>query len=97
MQKKQKRRFALLQTQRFAGNSGVDYFRIKESLMDIGVLFKIAGIGLLAAIINTILRKSDKEEIATITTLASLVIVLLIVLDMIASLFDSIKSIFSLY
>ena len=65
--------------------------------MDIGVLFKIAGIGLLAAIINTILRKSDKEEIATITTLASLVIVLLIVLDMIASLFDSIKSIFSLY
>ncbi|HAE88598.1 MAG: stage III sporulation protein AC [Clostridia bacterium] len=65
--------------------------------MDIGVLFKIAGIGLLAAIINTILRKSDKEEIATITTLASLVIVLVIVLDMIASLFDSIKSIFSLY
>ena len=65
--------------------------------MDIGVLFKIAGIGLLAAIINTILRKSDKEEIATITTLASLVIVLVIVLDMMASLFDSIKSIFSLY
>lgn len=65
--------------------------------MDIGVLFKIAGIGLLAAVINTILRKSDKEEIATITTLASLVIALVIVLDMIASLFDSIKSIFSLY
>ena len=65
--------------------------------MDIGVLFKIAGIGLIAAIINTILRKSDKEEIATITTLASLVIALVIVLDMIASLFDSIKSIFSLY
>ena len=65
--------------------------------MDITVLFKIAGIGLVAAIINTILKKSDKEEIATITTLASLVIALVIVLDMIASLFDSIKSIFSLY
>lgn len=65
--------------------------------MDIGVLFKIAGIGLLAAIINTILKKSDKEEIATISTLASLVIALVIVLDMIASLFDSIKSIFNLY
>ena len=65
--------------------------------MNIGVLLKIAGIGLLAAIINTILRKSDKEEIATITTLASLVIALVIVLDMIASLFDSIKSIFNLY
>ena len=65
--------------------------------MEISVLFKIAGIGLLTAIINMILKKSDKEEIATITTLASLVIVLVIVLDMIASLFDSIKSIFSLY
>lgn len=65
--------------------------------MDIGVLFKIAGIGLLAAIINIILKKSDKEEIATVTTLASLVIALVILLDMIASLFDSIKSIFSLY
>ena len=65
--------------------------------MNIGVLLKIAGIGLLAAIINTILKKSDKEEIATVTTLASLVIALVIVLDMIASLFDSIKSIFSLY
>lgn len=65
--------------------------------MSIGVLLKIAGIGLLAAIINTILRKSDKEEIATVTTLASLVIALVIVLDMIASLFDNIKSIFSLY
>ena len=65
--------------------------------MEISVLFKIAGVGLLAAIINIILRKSDKEEIATVTTLASLVIVLVIVLDMIGSLFDSIKSIFSLY
>ena len=65
--------------------------------MDITVLLKIAGIGLVTAIINTILKKSDKEEIATITTLASLVITLLIVIDMVASLFDSIKSIFSLY
>ena len=65
--------------------------------MDISVLFKIAGVGLIAAIINIILKKNDKDEIATITTLASLVIALLIVLDMIASLFDSVKSIFSLY
>ena len=78
------------------GHRGFHHLDLGGS-MDIGVLFKIAGIGLLAAIINTILRKSDKEEIATITTLASLVIVLVIVLDMIASLFDSIKSIFSLY
>ena len=44
-----------------------------------------------------IIIHADKEEIATVTTLASLVIVLVIVLDMIGSLFDSIKSIFSLY
>ncbi len=65
--------------------------------MGVDILFKIAGIGIVAAIINIILRKSDKDEIATVTTLAALVIVLYIVMDMVASLFDNIKAIFSLY
>lgn len=47
--------------------------------------------------VNLILKKSDKDEIATIVTLASLVIALAIVLDMIAGLFDNIRSIFELY
>lgn len=65
--------------------------------MDISVLFKLAGLGILTAMVNLILKKSDKDEIATIVTLASLVIALAIVLDMIAGLFDNIRSIFELY
>lgn len=65
--------------------------------MNIDIIFKIAGIGLLTAIVNTILKKCDKDEIATMTTLVGLIIVLLMVIDMIGGLFDSIKSIFRLY
>ncbi len=65
--------------------------------MEIGIIFKIAGVGLLTAIVNIVLKKSDKDEIATLATLTGLVIVLLIVLDMLGGLFDSLKSILSLY
>lgn len=65
--------------------------------MDVGIIFKIAGVGLLTAIINTVLKKSDKDEIATLVTLTGLVIVLMIVLDMLGGLFDSLKSVLSLY
>ncbi len=64
--------------------------------MGIDVIFKIAGIGIITAVINNILEKSDKKEIATLVTLASLVIVLVIVLDMVSGLFDTLKSIFYL-
>ena len=50
--------------------------------MGIEIIFKIAGIGILTAMINTILKKSDKDEIATLTTIAGLILVLFIVLDM---------------
>ena len=59
--------------------------------MDISILFKLAGLGILASMV------SDKDEIAQIVTLASLVIALALVLDMIAGLFDNIRSIFQLY
>lgn len=64
--------------------------------MDIDIIFKIAGIGLVVSILNTILKKADKDEIATFVTLGGLVLVLVIVLDMIGGLFDSIKSILGL-
>ena len=65
--------------------------------MEVSIIFKIAGVGLLTAIINTVLKKSDKDEIATLVTLTGLVIVLLMVVDMIGGLFDSLKSVLSLY
>lgn len=65
--------------------------------MGIEIILKIAGIGLLTAVINVILKKSDKDEIGTFVTIAGVVIVLLLVVDMIGGLFDTIKQIFGLY
>lgn len=61
------------------------------------VIFKIAAVGLITAVINNILEKSDKKEIATLVTLAGLVVVLAMVVNMISGLFDSIKSIFNVF
>ena len=65
--------------------------------MDITVILKIAGVGILTAIVNQILKKADKDEIATFTTLAGLIIVLVMVLDMVFKLFSSLKEIFSIF
>lgn len=65
--------------------------------MGIDIIFKIAGIGLLTAIVNVILKKSDKEEVANFVTIAGLVLVLILVLDMLSGLFDTLKSLLNLY
>ena len=65
--------------------------------MEIESIFKIACVGILTAIINIILKKSDKDEIATFVTLAGLIIVLVMVLDMLGGLFDSLRSLLNLY
>lgn len=63
--------------------------------MSVDIIFKIAGIGLITAIVNQILKHLGKEEIASVTTLAGLIICLLMVLDLVQSLLDTIKSLFS--
>ena len=65
--------------------------------MAVDIIFKIAGIGLLTAIINVILKKSDKDEIANFVTIAGLILVLILVLDMLGGLFDTLKSLLNLY
>ncbi|NCA91874.1 stage III sporulation protein AC [bacterium] len=65
--------------------------------MNIDIIFRIAGIGIITAVINNILEKSDKKEIATLVTLAGLVLVLMMIVDMLGNLFDTLKSIFYLY
>lgn len=64
--------------------------------MSIDIIFKIAAIGILTAMINTILKKADKDEIATLSTIAGLILVLLMVLDMVVQLFDTIRALFAL-
>ena len=65
--------------------------------MDIDIIFKIAAVGILVAILNQLLNKAGKEEIAMMTTIAGLIIVLLMVIDMISGLFESIRQIFGLF
>ncbi|MBR1987858.1 MAG: stage III sporulation protein AC [Clostridia bacterium] len=71
-----------------------------EYCFDIGgnmeIIFKIAGIGLITSIVNQILKYCGKEEIASITTLAGLIISLLMVVDLIENLFTTVKSLFVL-
>lgn len=65
--------------------------------MSIDIIFQIAAIGIITAITNQVLKYSGKDEIATLTTLAGVIIVLLMVVNMISQLFETVKQLFSLY
>lgn len=64
--------------------------------MEVDLIFKIAAIGILVAVLNLILVRSGRDEQALLTTLAGLVVVLMILLQQIADLFSLVKSLFSL-
>ena len=64
--------------------------------MDVNFIFKIAAIGLIVAVLNQLLTRSGREEYAMITTLAGLVVVLMMIVPQIGNLFQYIKSIFGL-
>ena len=64
--------------------------------MEIDLLLKIAGIGILVSVINMVLSKSGREEQAMLTTLTGLVIVLMMVISEISVLFDTVKTVFNL-
>ena len=62
--------------------------------MDIDLIFKIAAVGIIVSILNQVLVRSGREELATMTCLAGLVVVLMIVVQRIAELFDLVKTLF---
>lgn len=64
--------------------------------MDISILFKMAAIGMIITVICQILKKSDRDDIATLVSIVGLVIVLTVVVGMVGDLFTQIKSIFEL-
>lgn len=64
--------------------------------MDIDLIFKIAAIGIIVAVLNQVLIRSGREEQAMMTTLAGLIVVLMMVVKEIEVLFRTIKSIFGL-
>lgn len=65
--------------------------------MNIDVIFKIAAIGILIAVITQVLKKSERDDIAMLVSLAGLIVVLTLVVNMIGELFETIKNMFYLY
>ena len=64
--------------------------------MDVDLIFKIAAVGILVAVLNLLLTRSGRDEQALMTTIAGLVVVLVILVREIAGLFDLIKDLFDL-
>ncbi len=64
--------------------------------MNVDLIFKIAAIGIIVAVLNQLLIRSGREEQAMLTTLAGLIVVLYMLVDQIANLFQTIKSVFGL-
>ena len=64
--------------------------------MDVDMIFRIAAIGILVSVLNQVLTRSGRDEQATMTTLAGLVVVLMMVVQEISDLFNLVKNLFGL-
>ena len=64
--------------------------------MDVDLIFKIAAVGILVAVLNILLQRSGRDKQALMTTITALVVVLMVVVQKISELFALIKSLFSL-
>ncbi|MCQ5028911.1 stage III sporulation protein AC [Flavonifractor sp. DFI.6.63] len=64
--------------------------------MDVDLIFRIAAIGILVSVLNQVLSRSGRDEQATMTTLAGLVVVLMMVVREISDLFELVKTLFGL-
>lgn len=64
--------------------------------MNVDLIFQIAGVGIIVAVLNQLLTRAGREEQALLTTIAGLVVVLFIVTQQIGDLFDTVKNIFNL-
>ena len=64
--------------------------------MDIEIIFKVAAVGLIVAVLNQLLSRSGRDEYTMITTLAGIIIVLMMVLPYVGTLFGYVRSVFGL-
>ncbi|MGL5414277.1 stage III sporulation protein AC [uncultured Clostridium sp.] len=65
-------------------------------MLDVGLLFKLGGIGILMVILDKVLKSSGKDDIAVITNMAGIVIILVMVVSMIGDLFQTVRTMFML-
>ncbi len=64
--------------------------------MDIELIFKVAGVGIIVAVLNILLKKAERDEQALMTTLAGLIVVLMLLIGEISELFDAVRSAFGI-
>lgn len=74
-----------------------DYIKLSEIInMEIGLILKIAGIGILISIVSTILSKSGRDEQVMFVTVAGIIVVMLMLVDEIGSLIETVRTVFEL-
>ena len=66
-------------------------------MIQIDLLFKLAGLGVAVAVLSQVLNRAGRAELGTVVTVAGLVIALFLVVNLVSDLFSSLKSLFSLY
>ena len=64
--------------------------------MEVDLIFKIAAIGIIVSVLNQLLKRAERDEQAMMTTLAGLIVVLMMIVGEIGNLFDTIKTVFDL-
>ncbi len=64
--------------------------------MDVGIIFKMAAVGIIVTVVCQVLKKSDRDDIATVVSLVGLIIVLTVAVTMVGDLFTAINGIFNL-
>ena len=70
--------------------------KTEEEKMNVDLIFRIAAIGIIVAVLNQLLERSGRQEQAMMTTLAGLIVVLMMIIQQISTLFKTIKSVFGL-
>lgn len=65
--------------------------------LDIDLLFKIAGVGMILAVLNPILNILDRTEVTTYVNLAGVIIVLFMIIQLLADLFETVRQVFGVY
>ena len=65
-----------------------------EVIMDVDMIFKIAAVGIIVAVLNQLLIRSGREDQALLTTIAGLIVALMMIISEISNLFDTIKQVF---
>lgn len=65
-------------------------------MLDVSLLFKIGGVGIILVILDKVLTSSGKQDVATITNLTGIIIILTMVIALISNLFDSVRTMFML-